>query len=341
MTKELTIQQRASAALSIHHTELQLMEMAEKTSDIIEIKDKADYQLVKSSAIALRDVRISIEKAGKVARDDANNFSKAVLEEQRRLVGIIGDEETRLKELRQEVDGAAAKVKAEAARKEEARIEDIQENIATIHRLTDGLINATADEINSRIISARSVDIAAYDEFDVAARYAKDFVVKALEEAMQARLELESQKAEQARVAEQQAEEQARLDAQREKLEEEQERIDSEERERVEKLKEEERKESIAKQKAEQEKLAKERIEREKAQAVEDEKKRVAAAKAEEERQISLMPAKEKLASWAESLKNANGPAGIKGKNQQAIVNKALAALGEVGNDIHAGIKAL
>ena len=62
---ELTVQERADQALTIEHTEKDLVELAGKTADIAEIKDNADYELVKRGALVLRDVRVQIEKAGK------------------------------------------------------------------------------------------------------------------------------------------------------------------------------------------------------------------------------------------------------------------------------------
>ena len=156
MISELTVSQRASIALAIDLTEEQLQELAAQTKDVTTIKDKTDYALVKGGQMALRDTRIKIEKAGKDARDDANKFSKAVLVEQRRLVGIISDEEERLKAMRKVVDDAEEARKRAEAEKEEARIADMQKRVAAIYGLAEGLLNATADGGRDRSVLASS-----------------------------------------------------------------------------------------------------------------------------------------------------------------------------------------
>ena len=107
-SKELTLPERARKALAIEHTEAQLIDLAAESADVTEIKDAADYELVKRSALVLRDVRVGIQKVGKAARDDANLFGKAVIAEEARLIGLIGPEEVRLKNLRQVEDNKVA-----------------------------------------------------------------------------------------------------------------------------------------------------------------------------------------------------------------------------------------
>lgn len=105
--------------------------------------------------------------------------------------------------------------------------------------------------------------------------------------------------------------------------------------------------------KVEEQRIADEKLEAERKQAEEDraERERLEeiqrqqlareAREREAERQEALKPAKVKLMAWAEQIKTMEGPKGIRGKNQQKIVNDALRGLGEVGNEIHRAVKKL
>ena len=338
---ELTITERATKALSIDITEAQLKALAKETKDVTEIKDKADYQLVKTAAIKLRDTRVVIEKAGKAARDDATQFSKAVIQEERRLIGLIGDEEERLKAMRKQVDDEKERIEREAAEKEATRIENIHAQVANIYKLAEGLLNAPSSEIRDRLVLCGKIDLSLFEEFQDAAVLAANSTREALERGLKARVELEEQQAEQARVAAEQAKKQAELDAQAEKQGKVQERIEEERRDAARAMAEAQQKAEVEKQRAEQERLAEERIERERKEAVEQAKQAEAARVAEEARQAMLLPAKEKLLAWAGEIKNIEPPAGIRAKAQQAIVAKALKDLGEVGNYIIAQVKTL
>ena len=339
---ELTVQERADQALTIEHTEKDLVELAGKPADIAEIKDNADYELVKRGALVLRDVRVQIEKAGKAARDDANLFSKAVIAKQKDLIGLIAPEETRLKDLRREVDEAAETRQEEIRQAEVNRITDIERRIQAIGKLSEGLLNADADGIKARIEAVEEIQttVEYFAEFAPQAAEAREDVAEALAAALVARVDLEAQQEAQARVAAEQKAQQEALDAQAEKLRLAQEAIDQEKRDAEEKLRreEEDRQEAIRQKeraKAEEDRKERERLEKIEAKRVAEEER-----VAEEARQKALLPAKEKLQAWAEEIKNMEGPK-VRDKNQQKIVSEALAALGAVGNLIHARVKEL
>ena len=338
---ELTITERVTKALSIDITEAQLKALAKETKDVTEIKDKADYQLVKTAAIKLRDTRVVIEKAGKAARDDANLFSKAVIQEERRLIGLIGDEEERLKAMRKQVDDEKERIEREAAEKEATRIENIHAQVANIYKLAEGLLNAPSSEIRDRLVLCGKIDLSLFEEFQDAAVLAANSTREALERGLKARVELEEQQAEQARVAAEQAEKQAELDAQQRLIDDRIKKQQEAEQILLDRQRADEAKKATEKQRAEQGRLVEERIERERKEAVEQAKQAEAARVAEEARQAMLLPEKEKLLAWAGEIKNIEPPAGIRAKAQQAIVAKALKDLGEIGNYIIAQVKTL
>jgi len=183
---------------------------------VVEIKDDADYELVKRAGIELGKVRVSIEKDGKTARDDANALSKAIIAEQKRLVAIIGPEESRLKALRKEIDDKAEREAEEARQVEVARIETIRTNIAGIQELARVLPQDNAATIQGALNTVEAVDLSAFAEYTDQAAAAAQSAIFILEAALKARKEFEAQQADQARIAKEQAEKQAELDKQAE-----------------------------------------------------------------------------------------------------------------------------
>ena len=112
----LSPETRAVIALNSSKTELDLRALATKHVAIVEIKDRAGREQAHGAAMELMRARTDIEKASKAARDDATKFSKAVIAEEKRLVAIVGTEEKRLKDLRDQWDAAEAAEKAERER---------------------------------------------------------------------------------------------------------------------------------------------------------------------------------------------------------------------------------
>lgn len=112
----LTVEARAAVALKSSDTELHLIALAAKNAGIVAIIDKAGREQAHGAAMELKTTRVAIEKTSKTARDDATKFSRAVIEEEKRLVAIIQPEETRLLGLRDDWDAAQAAIKVEAER---------------------------------------------------------------------------------------------------------------------------------------------------------------------------------------------------------------------------------
>lgn len=332
MTSQLTVSQRASIALAIDLTEEQLQELAAQTKDVTTIKDKTDYALVKGGQMALRDTRIKIEKAGKDARDDANKFSKAVLVEQRRLVGIISDEEERLKAMRKVVDDAEEARKRAEAEKEEARIADMQKRVAAIYGLAEGLLNATADGVRDRIVLATGIDVTSFQEFEPAALLAKSSILDGLNTALEAKMEQEEAAKLAAEVAAAQAEKQAELDRKEAEIAKKEAAIEAERLAAIEEKKavlaEEIRKTAEANAAEQAQQAAELELLRQ------NEAKEAARIEAEKEaaRQEKLRPEKERLQAWGQMIKDIDPPKNIRTKAGKEIVAAVLEELGNLGN---------
>ena len=213
MTTELAPIERAKQALKVCATEQALTEIAAKSRDIVTITNADGYQQVHGARMALKTMRVTIEKAGKAAREDATAFSKAVIAEEKRLIGLISPEEERLATLQTAWDEARAAEKREREERERARVLAIQTKLAKLQSLPEAYTSALAPAKLAEIITQLEAGLTFdYQEFSDAAEALRQFALVALRQAHVEAIEREEQEAaaEAARAAEE-----ARLSAER------------------------------------------------------------------------------------------------------------------------------
>lgn len=162
MKNELTVIERAAVALNTVEHEKSLIEMSKKYTDIIEIKNGAGREQTHAAYMALKGVRVSMEKTGKAARDDATAFSKAVIAEEKRLIAIIEPEEIRLMGLRDTWDAERAAEKEAIRLAEIKRIEAIQAKITAIRKSPMDWIAASSADIGAAADRVAALEI--YEE---------------------------------------------------------------------------------------------------------------------------------------------------------------------------------
>lgn len=142
---------RALIVLDSTKTEEHLKALVVEAAPITEVNSPAGREQAHRVGMKLKNARVTIEKTGKSAREDAQAFSKAVIDEQKRLIGMVEGEEKRIIDLR---DGYDAKIEAEKAAKaaaEAARISTIQGKIAGIRALPLGLAGETSEVIEAEM----------------------------------------------------------------------------------------------------------------------------------------------------------------------------------------------
>ena len=170
----LTVQERASIALGLSDIDKTLVALAEQSKTITAITNNDGYEQCRSARIVLKNQRVAIQNKGKQARDDANAFSKAVIAEEKRLIGIIEPEESRL----QVIEGAheskleaekQAKIAAELKRVSDiqARIEKLKGDPSLTSLCSPDDIQKTINDINSTVIDS------SFEEFKDQASVAK------------------------------------------------------------------------------------------------------------------------------------------------------------------------
>lgn len=304
----LTVVQRASLALESEKHEKKLRELAARYGGITTITNNAGHQECHAARMALKNERVQLEKEGKAARDDAAKFQKAVIDEQRRLIGIIEPEELRLEKLQSEWE---AKMAAEKAAKERAEKDRVDRIMAAITAISDIPVHAhgkSSAEILAAIELAERQEIGPeFAEHQDRALTTKDAAIQQLKALHQSALEREAEaerlrleRQELARLRAEQEQRQREADAQeraaREKIEAEEraarERIEAQEREarklreEAERAAREAREAEDAKMRAERDRLeaarrAVEERERKMREEVEAKQREIAAAQAE------------------------------------------------------------
>lgn len=175
---------RALIVLDATKTEEHLKGLVEKAKEITEVKDKATREMAHRLAMELRTARTSIEKIGKTAREDAQAFSKAVIDTEKRLKAITAEEEARIFALRDAFDKAEEEKKAAAARAEAERIAGIQSKIDGIKALPAVSTGDSVEAIAQTIADLEALEITAEDfaEFVSDANDAKTWALGKLRE---------------------------------------------------------------------------------------------------------------------------------------------------------------
>lgn len=239
MSNALTVLDRAKQALRSTDHEPALVELAKQAADITAIKNADGRTQVHGAYMTLKTRRTDIRKAGKSARDDATQFSKAVIAEEDRLVALIEPTEQRLQKLR---DGWDAEREAERVAKAQAaqrRKDEIRAKIDELRSVPVNLVDAAPERIANAIADMEAFEVIAAefdDQIDAAHLARTDVLAKlrdmratAVRRAAEAaqlaaeRAEFERQRAEQAerdRVAAAARAEQERIDRERREAEE-------------------------------------------------------------------------------------------------------------------------
>lgn len=158
-------------------------------------------------------VCLALEREGKIARDDATKFSKAVIAEENRLIAIIEPEEKRLQGI-QDVWDAIEEQKRQA---EADRIAKQQERVEAIKNIPLSLVGKPAAVIADVLEKTKTtIDLSSFEEFNEFAAAAYETTVAALEQLHAGAVAQEQAAAEAAEKARRDAEELAKLRAEQE-----------------------------------------------------------------------------------------------------------------------------
>lgn len=211
----LSLPKRAEIALKSSQTEKDLIALAESSKNVTVIMNKDGRTQVHGMYMTAKNARLAVEKTSQEARNDATQFAKAVIEEEKRLKALITPEETRLQDLRDNYD---AKVKREAEEKaaaERARIANIKQRIDAVRNMKLSMVGKNSTELAAMLAQVSvAPDYSTFDEFKTEFASVRDEVIELLGVA-----ELNARTAEEkaAATAQEMARMQAELDALRAK----------------------------------------------------------------------------------------------------------------------------
>jgi hypothetical protein len=204
-TTQLTVVERAALALKTAEHEAKLLALAKKYVDIREIANQAAREQVHSAYMELKNTRVAIQKAAKDAREDANQFSKAVIAEAERLTAITTAEELRLQALRDMWDEDREREKQAKAEAERVRVNAIRIRIDEMRTIPSAMVGKTAEHIARCIegVEKSPVELEVFAEFSGEAEMAKIATLDKLREMLVAQ---QAHEQEQARIAQERAE---------------------------------------------------------------------------------------------------------------------------------------
>lgn len=185
MSNELTVKDRAVVALG-YENEKQLVELAGKSKELTKVTNDDSYKQIHSARMALKNCRVEIEKRGKAAREDATKFSKAVIEEEKRLIGLIQPEESRLQAIQAAHDDAVEIERQRKVEIEMRRVQDLQDRLTEIRAVVEVCTryNCTSDEIAEHMGDIERIPVDdTFQEFRQQAEEAKAATLNKLRDA--------------------------------------------------------------------------------------------------------------------------------------------------------------
>lgn len=228
----VTVVERAKLALRAPEYETRLVELAAKSKAITTITNADGYKEAHAARMELKRQRVELEKLGKGARDDAQKFARAVIDEQNRLVDIILPEEERLQALQDKWDAEREADRQAKIKAEQARVDGIKAAIEAIERRALRIVGMPASRMQEEIdhLAGLEVTPALFAEFVDAAKAALASALAAMRDAhakqVAAEAEAERIKAEREELARLRKAEEERQAAERARLAEEQRQAD-------------------------------------------------------------------------------------------------------------------
>jgi hypothetical protein len=155
---------RAATALQVEVLSKEFKELAESSKSITGITNPESYRECQAARMRLVKARTATTKRGKEAREDAQAFSKAVIEQEKALLAIIEPEEKRLEKIQDDFDAIEAEKKRVAAEAEAKRIAHIQGEIAHFNNLPGEVAGKESKAIADQVDFVAKVDVGAWAE---------------------------------------------------------------------------------------------------------------------------------------------------------------------------------
>ncbi len=278
------------------------------------IKGDDAYLQIHSMVMVITKVRSFIENKRKDLKSEALAWSKKVDGEAKRLREAVEVLEAPWRKIKTDLDEQEARIAEEAAAAEEARIVATEARIAELRQYADGLLSASADDIQVRIdkLSALEITEKDFDDYVDAATLVKQTILDTLTRAHTERLAFEEAAAAQIKQSETLAEQQREIEEGQRKL--------AEDQAKLKKLEDDER-------------LEREKREREELAAREEAARKERNAAQAEERRLALIeriPEDQKLRKYLQDLLAVPSPV-IDDPELKAVLEEVVDKLSAIG----------
>lgn len=226
MGTELTVQQRAAVALNSEKARAELTAIAATLKGMMAPTNREGRDDCHSAVMQSVSARSAVAKAGKVAREDAVKYQKAVIAEESSLVGIVKPDEDRVRAFRDAWDEKEKAEKAAKAEAERLRVLEISQRIALFKQAASDAarFDVTATKAGEILADLQAIEIdSSFAEFFGEAKEAHSAAVAEVRATVEAkrsaeeaaakaeadRVEAARVAAEEARIAEQKRKEEA------------------------------------------------------------------------------------------------------------------------------------
>lgn len=157
--KPMTVTERASKALSKDEVETRIKELVAQSKPIVAVIDADSREVCHEALMVLRNMRTQTQRAAKDGRDEAVQYSKAVIAIEKGLVALIEPEETRLAKIRDEWDAIKEREKQDRINAEVARVAAIQARIDEIRQWPVVATGKTSNEVDQMVQTATDYEV--------------------------------------------------------------------------------------------------------------------------------------------------------------------------------------
>lgn len=156
-------------------------------------KGDEGYLVIHDKVMSIVKVRTRIDKVRKDLKADALAWGKKVDGEARRLTTIVEALEAPWRDIKTELDEKEAREAEEARQVEIKRMEEIEARIQDIKMFADGLLGASAEQIQNRItaVSRIIIDEDQYGDYEAAAETTRSTILDTLNAAWNERTAFE------------------------------------------------------------------------------------------------------------------------------------------------------
>ncbi len=185
------------------------------------IDDRAGYEACHRARMDVKNRRVSVQKTGKALREDANAFAKAVISEEKRIIGLLDPIESHLQDEESRVDEEKERIKREAEEKIAAALQERVNALFALNCRFDGQNYSYGDLVAPLAL----IKVCTDDQFTtfVAAITEKVEAEQAAKATEEAARKAESDRL--AKIAQEQEEERQRLAVEAKKIQDERDRL--------------------------------------------------------------------------------------------------------------------